>query len=54
MTPEQALEFLFGCTTLARLTKEDHVRCQESNAILAGALQRLLAGQQDGEAEDKE
>ncbi len=51
MTPEQALEFLCGCTTLARLVKEDHVKCQAAESVIKEALQNAGQG---SDAEDQE
>ncbi len=43
MNPDQALELLYSATTLAKLTKEDHIKCEQARAT----IKRSFAAQQE-------
>ncbi len=38
MTPDQAIELLYSASAMAKLTKEDHVKCEQARATLLNAL----------------
>lgn len=38
MTTEQALGYLYTASTMAQMTKADHIRCEEARQVLQEAL----------------
>ncbi len=49
MTPQEAVEYLFGAAGEALLKRDTHVKCQECKAVLVAALTKETIHEEEKE-----